>query len=122
MGYKKVMQSYYQDVDNLSSLLREYVDIYKNLILATGNLNDTSVMKKSEIKHCIDRVEDLGDIIDDLIKGVEKTESAYVKYCLTKSSIIQASIHEKEVLDEIHKDICSELTDNREITDNPQIE
>ena len=115
MGYKRMIQNYYQDVSNLTSLLKTYVDIYRNLIMNTKDLNETYVAKKGEIKDIIERVDDVGEIIDDLIKAIKKAESAYVKYCVIESNVVKSSIQEKEILDKIHRDLYHDMiSDDRD--------
>ena len=114
MGYERVIQGHYQDINNLTTLLKTYVDMYRLLISSTSDLNNTSIIKKSELKHAVERIDSLGDIIDDLLKAIKKTEVSYIKYCLIKSDILQSSTKEKQILNEIHKDLYYDITDDND--------
>ena len=51
MGYDNLIRSHYEDLNNMSTMLRNYIEIYRLLISSTVDLHATSVIKKSEIKH-----------------------------------------------------------------------
>ena len=68
MAYKEVIRRQYEDLNNLSSMLRNYIEIYRLLISSTSELNNTSIIKKGELKKAIERIDDVGDIIDEILK------------------------------------------------------
>ena len=49
MGYDNLIRSHYEDLNNMSTMLRNYIEIYRLLISSTVDLHSTSVIKKSEI-------------------------------------------------------------------------
>ena len=105
MGYDNLIRSHYEDLNNMSTMLRNYIEIYRLLISSTVDLHATSVIKKSEIKHALERIDDVGELIDDLLKTIKKCEGSYVKYCSLKNEVIVANTQKESILTEIHDDI-----------------
>lgn len=105
MGYEQVIHGHYDDLNNLSSLLRNYIEIYRLLISSTAELNSTSVTKKGELKHAIERIDNIGEIIDDILKVIKKCEGSYGKYCFLKSEVISEKIDKESIMMEIHEDL-----------------
>ena len=105
MSYDKVIHRHYEDISNLSILLRNYIEIYRLLISSVSELNATSITKKSEIKHSQERVESIGKIIDELIDAIKEGESSYIKYCSLKNQILSLNINKKNILSKILDDI-----------------
>jgi hypothetical protein len=105
MGYEKVIHSHYTDLNNLSSLLRNYIEIYRLLVSSTAELNSTSITKKTELKHAVERIDSIGDIIDDILKVIKKCEMSYGKYCSLKSEVILAKTEKETILTEIHDEL-----------------
>lgn len=105
MGYSNVINSHYDDINNLSSLLRNYIEIYRLLISSTAELNSTSATRKGELKNAIERIDSIGDIIDDLLKAIKKCEGSYIKYCTIKNDVITANTAKESILTEIHNEL-----------------
>lgn len=108
MGYEKVIHGHYEEINNLSSLLRNYIEMYRLLVSSTSELNTVAPAKKSEVKHALDRLDTLGDIIDDLLKVIKKCEPLYIRYLLIKNEVINEKI-EKNI---IKTEVTNELTYN----------
>lgn len=104
MSYDKVIHGHYEDLNNLSTLLRNYIEIYRLLISSTAELNTTSIIKKSELKHATERIDEIGEIIDDLVKVIKKCENSYVRYCFIKNEVVQ-SASKDNIFNEIHEDL-----------------
>lgn len=105
LGYGEVIHAHYDDLNNLSNLLRNYIEIYRLLISSTSELNSTSISKKAELKHAIERIDNIGEIIDDILKVIKKCEVSYGKYCFLKSEVISANTEKDSIMMEIHKDL-----------------
>ena len=105
MGYDKVIHSHYEDLNNLSNLLRNYIEIYRLLISSTAELNSTSITKKTELKHAVERIDNIGEIIDDILKVIKKCEVSYGKYCYLKSDVISEKTEKESIMMEIHEDL-----------------
>lgn len=105
MGYFKVIQGHYNDLNNLSNLLKNYIEIYRLLISSTAELNTINLAKKNEIKNALERINSVGDLIDDLIKVIEKCEISYIKYCYLKNEVITENTEKDIIMTEIHDDL-----------------
>lgn len=105
MSYDKVIHGHYNDLNNLSTLLRNYIEIYRLLISSTAELNGTSISKKSELKHATERIDNIGDIIDELIKVIKKCEDSYIKYCFMKNDIISQKTKKDDIELEVHNEL-----------------
>lgn len=90
MGHRKVIQSYYSDINNLADFLAKLVNSYRLLIGGAGELNQIALAKKSEVKKALDRADDLGDVIDDVIKALDCIGYNYIDYCKIKAQIIKS--------------------------------
>jgi len=105
LGYDEVIHRHYSDLNNLSNLLRNYIEIYRLLISSTAELNNTSISKKGELKHAMERIDNIGEIIDDILKAIKKCEGSYGKYCLLKSEVISEKTEKESIMMEIHKEL-----------------
>lgn len=105
MGYEKVIQGHYDEINNLSSLLRNYIEMYRLLVSSTSELNTVAPAKKSEVKHALERIDALGDIIDDLLKVIKKCEPAYIKYLIIKNEVINEKIEKSIIRTEVTNEL-----------------
>lgn len=105
MGYEKVIQGHYDEINNLSSLLRNYIEMYRLLVSSTSELNTVAPAKKSEVKHALERIDALGDIIDDLLKVIKKCEPAYIKYLTIKNEVINEKIEKSIIRTEVTNEL-----------------
>lgn len=105
MVYGELIRNHYEEINNLSIQLRTYIEMYRLLISSTAELNGTSIIKKNELKHALERIDKIGDIIDDLLKAIQRCEGSYCKYCLYKNEAILNKINKSEIMDEIHNDL-----------------
>lgn len=105
MSYEKVIHGHYDDLSNLSTLLRNYIEIYRLLISSTSELNSTSIAKKGELKHANERIDEVGEIIDELLKVIRKCESSYIRYCFIKNEIISNKTEKDNIELEIHNEL-----------------
>ena len=85
MKYRNLINEQSQDITVLSQLLKTYVDSYRLLIGGASELYNVNLAKKSEVKKALDRVSELGELIDKLIVSLDKCESGYIKYCKIKT-------------------------------------
>lgn len=105
MSYQKVINSHYEDLNNLSTLLRNYIEIYRLLISSTAELNSTSIIKKSELKHANERIDNIGEIIDELLRVIKKCEGSYIKYCFLKNEVISKQTEKDKIEMEVHDEL-----------------
>ncbi|QGU96064.1 hypothetical protein GOM49_14045 [Clostridium bovifaecis] len=105
MGSRKVIQTYYTDINNLADLLGKLVNSYRLLIGGADELNKIALSKKSDVRDALKRADKLGDIIDEIIEILEKSSDSYVDYCDLKSEIIKGKLNEGYIYTEIEEDL-----------------
>lgn len=105
MKYEELVSNHFNSIDNLSSLLKSYVDSYRLLIAGASELYNINLAKKSDIKKALDRVDKLGELIDNLINTLDKCEDGYLKYCEIKNSYIKISSSKDKIYTEIDNEL-----------------
>lgn len=108
MAYRHIIKDQYTDINNLTTLLNSLVNSYRLLIGGAYELNNISEAKKSDVKEAVKRADDVGEIIDEIIKALDECNTSYVKYCKIKKSFID----EKSIKDNIWTEINHELNFN----------
>lgn len=105
MSYRHIIKDQYNDVNNLTSLLNSLVNSYRLLIGGAYELNNISEARKSDVKEAVKRADNLGEIIDEIIKTLDDCNTSYVKYCKMKKSFIDDKAIKDNILTEINKDL-----------------
>lgn len=105
LGHRKIIETYYLDINNLSELLAKLVNSYRLLIGGAAELNTVALAKKSEIKDALDRVDELGDIIDEVIEVLDTISDNYIEYCQLKSEAIKAKVQTQYIETEIDDEL-----------------
>ena len=105
MKYDDLAKNQYNDIDNLSRLLKSYVDSYRLLIAGAAELYNINLAKKCDVKMALERVEGVGSLIDNLVDSLDKCESGYLKYCKIKNQYMSVAT----VKDHIYTEIDNEL-------------
>ncbi|WP_411169995.1 hypothetical protein ACH36K_05745 [Clostridium sp. MB05] len=105
MGYKDLIRGQYNEINNLTNLLSSMVNSYRLLIGGANELNNISEAKKSQVKEAVERADDLGDIIDEIIKTIEECSTSYTKYCKIKKQFIEEKTNKHNILTEIDFDL-----------------
>lgn len=105
MSGRKLIETYYVDINNLADLLSKLVSSYRLLIGGADELNKIALARKEEIRDALKRSDKLGDIIDDLIVTLEKASCNYMEYCEIKSEIIKGKVNSNHILTEIDDEI-----------------
>lgn len=118
MGERKIIEDYYCDLNNLSGLLTNCVSSYRLLIGGASELNQITPATKHDVKKAIQRVNKLGDIIDELLDTMECYENDYINYCKIKASVMECKLNKKLVLSEIEEELiakkCNEPSERKE--------
>ncbi|AOR24443.1 hypothetical protein [Clostridium taeniosporum] len=114
MKYRKLINEQSQDITVLSQLLKTYVDSYRLLIGGASELYNVNLAKKSEVKKALDRVNDLGELIDKLIVSLDKCENGYIKYCKIKNEYISIKSDKNIILTEIDNELKFQNSENRD--------
>lgn len=105
MKFDDLAKKQYQDIDNLSILLKNYVDVYRLLIAGASELYSVNLSKKSEVKKALDRVESVGELIDKLVGTLDKCEGSYLKYCKIKNDYISITTEKDKIFTEIDNEL-----------------
>ncbi|KYH34642.1 hypothetical protein CLTEP_13590 [Clostridium tepidiprofundi DSM 19306] len=105
MSHRTVIEAYYSDIDNLVDLLGKLVNSYRLLIGGADELNKIAFASKSDIKDALDRADDLGDIIDDVIKNIDVICGNYINYLKIKTEVMKTEINAQSVISEINEEL-----------------
>ncbi|MGI6711947.1 MAG: hypothetical protein ACOX4L_04320 [Bacillota bacterium] len=67
------------DIEDLISKLKPLAESYKLLVCAADEFNNIALAHKKDVKKAIDRADNLGDIIDDVISTLDKIMPGWLK-------------------------------------------
>lgn len=122
MKYDELAQNHYNDIENLSRLMKNYVDAYRLLIAGASELYNVNLAKKSDIKKALERVDGMGSLIDNLIEALDKCEDGYLKYCKIKNDYISISTQKNKIYTEIDNELSFQNTERDEEDDEKEDE
>ena len=105
MAHRRVIQSYYEDVNNLADILTKLVSSYRLLIGGAEELNGIALSKKGEVKNALKRADNLGDIIDETIKVLDDASYSYRSYCKIKTEVMKCKIQTEYIETEIDEEL-----------------
>lgn len=105
MPHRKLVEEYYADINNIADLLNKLVNSYRLLIGGAGELNTIALAHKKDVKHALKRVDELGDVIDDLIDVLDKSSYIYMDYCKIKSQVMECKIQAQYIQTEIDDEL-----------------
>ncbi|MDO5516595.1 MAG: hypothetical protein Q4F66_03500 [Clostridium sp.] len=118
MKYDDFAKNQYNDIDNLSRLLKNYVDSYRLLIAGASELYNVNLAKKSDVKKALERVESVGGLIDNLVEALDKCESGYLKYCKIKNQYMSVTAVKDHIYTEIDNELNFQNSSTREEDDH----
>jgi hypothetical protein len=101
MSRRKALECYYLDIFNLAVLLEKYVASYRILIGGSGELNTIAAASRRQVKKALHRAYKLGDIIDELLETIEKSEEGYLDYCKFKGKVMECKIEMQTIETEV---------------------
>ena len=105
MNYRRIIETYHCDIRNLVEILERLINSYRLLIGGAGELNSIALTKKKDVKDALKRANELGHIIDDVIKSLECTSYGYMDYCRIKSDFISAKLSIQYIETEIDEEL-----------------
>lgn len=103
MSYRRIVENYYCDVNNVCEILSKLVNSYRILVGSADELNKIALASKKDIKKALKRAEELGEIIDDVIGDLDYCVENYTEYCKLKSKVLKVRLCEQDVLMEIEE-------------------
>jgi len=114
MKFHDLAKKQYDDIANLSVLLKNYVDAYRLLIAGASELYNVNIAKKSEVRRALERVDQVGELIDKLVNTLDKCEGAYLKYCKIKNDYIAISTEKDKIFTEIDNELNLQNSEREE--------
>ena len=105
MTHRRVIQNYYNDINNLADILFKLVSSYRQLIGGADELNKIALSKKSDVKDALSRADKLGDIIDKTIRILDEASYGYMDYCKMKTEVIKCKLQIEFIETEIEEDL-----------------
>ena len=114
MKFNDLAKKQYEDIDNLSVLLKSYVDSYRLLVAGAAELYSINLAEKSEVKKALERVENVGELIDKLVNTLDRCEGAYLKYCKIKNEYITVSTEKDKIFTEIDNELNFQNSEREE--------
>lgn len=105
MTYRRVINNYYEDVNNLVELLGKLTIDYRTLINGADELSKSVIASKSAVKKALKRSDDIGDIMDLVIEDLDRYVAYYLKYCKSKTEVIKNYNREDYIIREIDEEL-----------------
>lgn len=105
MSHRKIIDNYVVDINNIAELLTKLVNNYRLLVGSADELNKIALSKKSEVKDALKRADELGDIIDDIIKVLDDFGYNYINYCKLKSQVLESKMNIQFIEAEIDEEL-----------------
>lgn len=105
MTQRKVIESYFQDLNNLVDILTKLVGSYRALIGGADEISRITFADKNNVKDALKRAEELGAIIDEIIKTLDKVCYTYINYTKIKSEAVKAKIDAQNIMIEINEEL-----------------
>ncbi|MBU3159907.1 hypothetical protein KPL37_09095 [Clostridium frigoris] len=105
MAHRRVVQNYYNDINNLADILSKLVSSYRLLIGGANELNGIALSKKSDVKDALKRASGVGNIIDETIKVLDDASYSYMSYCKIKTEIMKSKLQIEYIETEIDEDL-----------------
>lgn len=73
-----------------------------------------NLAEKSEVKKALERVENVGELIDKLISTLERCEGSYLKYCKIRNEYITVSTEKDKIFTEIDNELNFQNSEREE--------
>ncbi|MBU3112783.1 hypothetical protein [Clostridium lacusfryxellense] len=105
MAHRRVIETYYNDINNLADILTKLVSSYRLMVGGADELNKIALSKKSDVKDALKRADSLGSIIDETIKVLDDASYSYMSYCRMKTEIMKDKIQIEFIESEIDEDL-----------------
>lgn len=105
MTYRRMIENYYCDVNNLADLLGKLIVSYRTLIGSADDLNKMVFSSKSDVKKALRRADELGDVIEIIIDDLGSCTEHYLKYCRSKTAMVKNYTKDDCILREIDEEL-----------------
>ena len=114
-----IMDLQYNDLMNLTELLKRLVDSYRLLIGGVAELNTVYHRKKSGVEDGLDRVEALGEIIDRVIKIIDSHGEKYLEFIEVKGKTVSEKYEKQYMVTDIKNMIQTEIQHELNFQNDP---
>lgn len=121
MGTRELFKDYFLEISNLVDILAKYVNAYRLLIGSAGELNSIALARKSDVKDALRRVNELGKLIDCLIKSLDCAQCTYIDYLKLRAKFIEAQATKEIILTEIEQELLFQNA-NRIVNSNIDVD
>ena len=81
-----------KDIKTMMDMLVPMVSSYRLLVGAADELNKVAMVHRHDLEEAIDRVDDLGDIIDDIQKQLKRHMRLYLKDLDCKGKLMKKDL------------------------------
>lgn len=88
MGDRQLVDNYNADLFNLLETLSKLTNNYRLMIGGASDLNQITLAHKRDVTKALKRVRVVGDMIDEVLEVLSKSELTYLKYCKIKSDLV----------------------------------
>ncbi len=105
MSGRKLIETYYVDINNLADLLNKLVNSYRLLIGGADELNKIALSRRKDVKAGLKRANELGEIIDNIIEALEGASHNYLDYCSLKSELVKGKMASHHIQTEIDEEL-----------------
>jgi hypothetical protein len=102
---RKLIETYYIDINNLADLLGKLVNSYRLLIGGADELNKIALAKRKDVREALKRADELGEVIDNIINELEESTHNYLEYCSIKSEIVKGKVSSHHIQNEIDDEL-----------------
>lgn len=108
LGNKSFFENYYTDYCNLIDILCKMVNDYRLLVGAASELNQITPAHKKDVRKALKLVNKVGDIIENILDIIDKTETNYFEYCNIKTAVVREKIEYEYIKSEVESLIIDE--------------
>jgi len=86
---RQFIESWYYDLNNQSDMLFKLTNSYRLLIGGADDFNKIALSKKKDVKNALNRAVELGEIIDEVIKSIDRSKCVILNYNVLKAEALE---------------------------------
>lgn len=105
----KIIEDHFSELVKMSGLLKTLVDSYRLLIASASDINTIAIRRTKDVEKAIDRADEVGKLIDEIVKIMDAYEQCYIKYSKVKNEIVSLTYEKKKLKNELTDVIQTEI-------------
>lgn len=105
----KIIEDHFSELVKMSGLLKTLVDSYRLLIASASDINTIAIRRTKDVEKAIDRADEVGRLIDEIVKIMDAYEHCYIKYSKVKNEIVSLTYEKKKLKNELTDVIQTEI-------------